>query len=221
MLIDSTYFVGKRFIPNLNEPDVNNRLGCDLELLINHVEESVLSSIFGVAMWLDFKAKYQDKDNVPLSDEYKNIVEGCSYEFEGNAYYWDGLIQEDKKTSLLADLVYYEFKRENATLTTEIGESTINLKAGESASNLPKMVYAYNSFIDKCFGNFAGNADGYTLEGNPFWFFNNGSVDFYGMNRINEKVSLVQFLYDNKSDYLILKFNFDKMNIESKNIFGI
>lgn len=221
MLIDSTYFIGKRFIPNLNEPDVNNRLGNDLDLVINQVEEYVLSSMFGMEMWEDFKSKYQNKDNVPLSQEHLNILNGTSYEYDGKKYFWKGLIEPGTKNSLLVDLIYYEYKSQNVSLTTEIGESELNLKSGKRISDIPKLVEAYNSFLEKCFGNFSGQADGYTLEGNPYWFFNNGSVDFYGMNRESEVVSFYQFLYDNKSDYPLLKFNLNNMNVEQKNIFGI
>lgn len=221
MLVDSTYFVGKRFIPNLNEPDVNNRSNSDLQTIIDDVEEQVLSSIFGREMWIDFKSKYQNKDTVPLEQNYENMVKGCVYEFDGKKYYWRGILEIDKNQSFLADLIYYEHKSQFSSLTTESGETKLNLKAGENVSNIPKMVEAFNSFAEKCFGSFRGLPDGLTLEGNPFWLLRNGGVDFYGINRDNENVSFIQFLHDNQSDYPLIKFNFGNIDFEYKNSFGI
>lgn len=221
MLVDSTFFIGKLFLPNISEPDVNNRLGEDLQTVIDTVEEKLLSAIFGREMWLDFKAKFDNKESVPLSEEYQRILDGYTYEIEGKKYFWKGLVNNDLKQSLIADLVYYEYKANTSSITTELGEASINLKAGEHVSNSYKMVQAFNSFIEKCFGCFRGKADGYTIEGNPYWYFGQKGIDFYGVNRENEIVSFVQFLYDNKEDYHLLKFNLNGFDMEPKNTFGI
>ena len=79
MLVDSTFFTGKLYLPNMTEPDVNNRLGDDLQTVIDTVEEKLLSAIFGREMWLDFKAKFDNKESVPLSTEYQRILDGHTY----------------------------------------------------------------------------------------------------------------------------------------------
>ena len=221
MLVDSTFFTGKLYLPNMTEPDVNNRLGDDLQTVIDTVEEKLLSAIFGREMWLDFKAKYENKETVPLSAEYQRILDGHTYEINGKKYFWLGLINDETKQSLIADLVYYEYKANTSSITTELGEASINLKAGDNASNTYKMVEAFNSFADKCFGGFRGIADGYTINGDPFWYIGGRGIDFYGINRNNETASLVQFLYDNVSDYPLLKFNFMDIDMQPKNTFGI
>ena len=221
MIVDSTFFIGKLYLPNISEPDVNNRLGDDLQIAIDAVEEKLLSAIFGMEMYLDFKSKFENKETEPLSNEYQRILDGYIYEIEGKKYFWQGIVNYNTKQSLIADLVYYEYKANTSSITTELGEATINLKAGEHVSNTYKMVQAFNSFAEKCFGGFRGVADGYTIDGNPFWFFGSKGIDFYGINRSNEVVSLVQFLYDNKEDYPLLKSNLNGFDIEPKNTFGI
>ena len=221
MLVDSTFFTGKLYLPNMTEPDINNRLGDDLQTVIDSVEEKLLSAIFGREMWLAFKAKYENREIEPLSAEYQRILDGHTYEINGKKYFWLGLINDETKQSLIADLVYYEYKANTSSITTELGEVSINLKAGEHTSNTYKMVEAFNSFADKCFGGFRGIADGYTIEGNPFWRYGSRGVDFYGINRGNEITSLVQFLYDNSADYPLLKFNFMGLDMQPKNTFGI
>lgn len=224
MLVDNTYFQGKRFIPNINEPEVNNRTGDDLQSFIDSVEKNVLSYCFGLEMWKDFKEKYNDQSTFP--DNYKNLVEGTSYEFEEKTYYWSGILEVELKRSFLADLVYYNFKIHQNSQASEFGEVSADTKVGNKASITPKVIEAYNSFITKCFGGFRGFADGLTLEGNPFWVVSNRlgngyGLDYYGINRKNKDVSMMQFLFDNKADYPLLDLDYRRYGGERKNQFGI
>ena len=224
MLVDNTYFQGKRFIPNINEPEVNNRTGDDLQSFIDSVEKNVLSYCFGLEMWKDFKEKYNDQSTFP--DNYKNLVEGTSYEFEEKTYYWSGILEVELKRSFLADLVYYNFKIHQNSQASEFGEVSAENKVGNKASITPKVIEAYNSFIIKCFGGFRGFADGLTLEGNPVWVVSNRlgngiGLDYYGINRQSKDVSMMQFLFDNKADYPLLDLDYRRYGGERKNQFGI
>lgn len=224
MLVDNTYFQGKRFIPNINEPEVNNRTGDDLQSFIDSVEKNVLSYCFGLEMWKDFKEKYNDQSTFP--DNYKNLVEGTSYEFEEKTYYWSGILEVELKRSFLADLVYYNFKIHQNSQASEFGEVSADTKVGNKASITPKVIEAYNSFITKCFGGFRGFADGLTLEGNPVWVVSNRlgngiGLDYYGINRQSKDVSMMQFLFDNKADYPLLDLDYRRYGGERKNQFGI
>ena len=224
MLVDNTYFQGKRFIPNINEPEVNNRTGDDLQSFIDSVEKNVLSYCFGLEMWEDFKEKYNDQSTFP--DNYKNIVEGTSYEFEEKTYYWSGILEVELKRSFLADLVYYNFKIHQNSQASEFGEVSADTKVGNKASITPKVTEAYNAFLTKCFGGFRGFADGLTLEGNPVWVVpnrlgNGYGLDYYGINRKNKDVSMMQFLFDNKADYPLLDLDYRRYGGERKNQFGI
>ena len=224
MLLDNTYFEGKRFIPNTNEPEINNRTGYTLADFIATTENDVLSYCFGRGMWEDFKDKYNDQSTFP--DNYKKIINGTSYEFEGKTYYWLGILEVEFKRSFLADLVYYNFKIHQNSQASEFGEVSAENKVGNKASITPKVVEAYNSFISKCFGGFRGFADGYTLEGNPFWVVSNRlgngyGLDYYGIDRKSKDVSMMQFLFDNKADYPLLDLDYRRYGGERKNEFGI
>lgn len=230
-MIDNTYFQGKRFIPNTTEPEVNNRTGEDLQGFIDSVEKDVLSYCFGLEMWEDFKEKWENKSTEePLPDNYQKLIYGTTYDFTENGetkkYRWDGILEESLLQSFLADLTYYEFKIYQNTQASEFGEVSTESKVGNKASITPKVVEAYNSFIAKCFGGFRGFASGYTLEGNPYWIvsnrLNNGvGLDYYGINRKNRNVSMMQFLYDNKADYPLLDLDYQRYGGEMKNQFGI
>ena len=222
MLLDNTYFEGKRFIPNTNEPEINNRTGFTLDDFIATTENDVLSYCFGREMWEDFKKKYKDQSTFP--DNYKKILYGTSY--EEKTYYWSGILEVELKRSFLADLVYYNFKIHQNSQASEFGEVSADTKVGNKASITPKVIEAYNSFITKCFGGFRGFADGLTLEGNPVWVVpnrlgNGYGLDYYGINRKNKDVSMMQFLYDNKADYPLLDLDYRRYGGERKNQFGI
>ena len=53
MLIDETFFNGLMNIPNIAEPEPNNRSSNILSELIDISEEEVLSLAFGRKMWDD------------------------------------------------------------------------------------------------------------------------------------------------------------------------
>ena len=70
MLIDETFFIGLMNIPNIAEPEPNNRSSNILSELIDISEEEVLSLAFGREMWEDFKQNWE-------TDEfYQKIVNG-------------------------------------------------------------------------------------------------------------------------------------------------
>ena len=230
MLVDNTYFQGKRFIPNINEPEVNNRTGYDLQSFIDSVEKNVLSYCFGLEMWEDLKDKWANKGSEPLHDNYQKLIYGTTYDFtengEAKKYRWDGILEEELKRSFLADLVYYNFKIHQNSQASEFGEVSADTKVGNKASITPKVIEAYNSFITKCFGGFRGFADGLTLEVNPVWVVSNRlgngiGLDYYGINRQSKDVSMMQFLFDNKADYTLLDLDYRRYGGERKNQFGI
>ena len=74
MLIDDTSFTGLILIPNVTEPDPNNRTTTDLAQLIDTCEYEVLSFAFGAVMFNDFKNNYE------TNPVYIKIVEGESYQ---------------------------------------------------------------------------------------------------------------------------------------------
>lgn len=224
-LIDNTYFEHWNLIPNTNEPDPNNRSSEDLDLIIESVEKEVLSYAFGFKMWNDFKQYILTDgfdENAPQN--YKDIVFGKEYTKIVNSTEkdcnWVGLLETEPKSSLLADIVYYTSKAHNATQTTQFGESAVDTKVGNKASITPKVTKAYNSFVRKFNGGIKSYPNGFTLEGNPYWFVN-GGVDYYGVYDNWGEVSLMRFLLDNKEYYPLLNTDVRRFGAPIKNEFGL
>jgi hypothetical protein len=224
MLIDKTYFKGDLLIPNLNEPNPDeNTTAVNLDELINQVEEDVLSFSFGVKMWLDFKAKYEE-DSTNLPQNYKDLLHGKTYTSEVNGreetLVWKGLIQETKKESLLAYIVYVVYNLHNVTQTTAFGQTMIDTKVGTAVSISPKMARIYNDFIYQLYGEVRSDRSGLTLEGNPYWNLGRG-IDYRGFKPTSGYVSLVRYLLDNVEDYPLFDANYLKFGGEITNEFGL
>ena len=218
-LIDSTYFKDSNILANVNEPGQNIKINDELNLHIMKGERNVLSYAFGWEMWEDFKQYIINGMDVNTPQNYKDIIEGKTYEVEGKKCFWHGLIQPETKESLLADYVYCTYRNENNTQTTGTGEAAIESKVGNKASITPKITKAWNMFIEKLHGSFRSNPSGFTFEGRPYWIVN-GGVDYHGIYRKNGPVSLVQFLFDNKDEYPLLDQDYMRFG-EFKNEFGL
>ena len=224
MLIDETFFERSIIIPNVEEPTPNNRTANVLAETIEICENEVLSYAFGVPMWKDFKEAYKTNPDT-ISQVYKDILEGKTYQIDGKDYFWKGLIDYDLKKSLLADYTYYVYQTANVTQQTEFGQSSTNVKVGEKASSAPKIIKAWNDFLLKLQGESVQNVSGYTQEGNPFRVISNRLVNGYGISYYNEyagnnEVSLMKFLDDNRSSYPLLR-EAGVIQLERQNSFGI
>lgn len=224
MIIDSSYFEENNFIANIKEPDPNNRTSDNLNMLIELTERNLLSITFGRAMYEDLIRYYKD-DSLTPPTEYKNLVDGCSYQIDGKTRYWSGLRNEETKESLIADLVYYSYHTDNISQTTGVGEVSIDVKVGVKHSVLPKVTKAWNRFLSKYNGVVGVSMSGLTYEYNPYWVVsrrlgNGYGIDYYGHNDCGE-VSLIQFLEDNKEDYPLMVLDNCRYGGELKNEWGI
>lgn len=226
MLLDPSYFEHWNLIPNLSEPDPNNRMSEELNLTIKQVEKEVLSYAFGFKMWNHFKQFISTTGGLDNSapQYYKDVVYGKIYSKtiggETKDFYWRGILESEPKGSLLADFVYYTIKNNNATQTTEFGEAAMDGKVGVKASITPKVTKAYNSFVKKLNGDFRSFPSGYTMEGRPFWVIN-GGVDYFGVEGESSNVSLIRFLMDNKENYPLFDSERKRFGRPIKNEFGI
>ncbi|SHH95992.1 hypothetical protein SAMN05421866_0046 [Chryseobacterium oranimense] len=219
-LIDNTYFQDSNIVANINEPDPNAKTDNVLGLKIIKGERDVLSFAFGFEMWEDFKQYITNGIDGNTPGNYLEIINGKTYTIQGKKHYWEGLILPETKESLLADYVYCTYHDDNQTQTTGIGEVAVDNKVGNRVSMTSKMTKVWNRFIEKLHGGFRSHPSGFTIEGNPFWYLPGGGVDYYGINRKSGNVSLVQFLFDNKSDYPLLDTNYRRFG-EFKNELGL
>lgn len=220
MLIDKTFFFGSLVIANINEPEPNNRTNVDLEALIAQSEDEVLSMAFGIEMWNELKQQFVNNN---LSEVYRKLIYGETYQKDGKNLYWKGIINEPLKQSFLADYVYAKYHTNNITQQTEFGQVATDVKVGIRASSTPKIIEAWNRFLSAFNG--INTVAGYTLEGNPYWFrtnrLGNGSYISYYAGGNGRKVTLLQYLQDKATDFPLLNCDFWNWDFEFKNSFGI
>ena len=222
-LIDKTYFKGNRFIPNLNEAEPNNRLQEDLMMLMQQSDKDVLSLAFGFEMWEDFKQFINENGGIKeeTPQNYKDVVNGKTYQKDGKTLRWNGILETNPKASLLADIVCYQYHNNNVTQTTENGQVMIGGKLGDKASSVPKIIECWNSFVEKFNGGYRDSPSGFTKDGKPYWVLK-GGIDYYGIYpRQSGEVSLIQFLADNKADYPLLQEEIEFVGFQKKNSFGL
>lgn len=220
MHIDKTFFNGLLFIPNVTEPEPNNRSANFLDELIELYEYEVLSFAFGVEMFEDYKDKFE------TDVFYREIVDGKTYQKDGKTLIWKGLVQTTPiKKSLLADYVYCKYQTYNITQQTEFGQISADVKTGQKASSTPKIVKAWNDFLMKLQGNC--KTSDLTADGNHFYLVSNRlgngcGVSYFVSNETQcGEVSLMQFLHDNKENYPLFDDTKRMLPLEFKNSFGI
>ena len=220
MIIDETSFNGLMLIPNINEPDPNNRTEYILTELIDICEKEVLSFAFGEVMFADFKENYK------TFQPYIDIIDGKTYEIDGKTFIWDGL-KDDGQGSLLVDYIWMKYQQHNVTQQTEFGQTSADTKIGKKVSSTPKIVKAWNKFLTKFqAGEFYNGATGLTEEGNPYWIIprrlgNGYGVSYSGGLNKGGEVSLIQYLNDHRSELPLLDNGTTQFGIQYKNSFGI
>ena len=210
MIIDEAAFTGINSIVNINEPDPNSGTANLLASLIEICENEVLSIAFGRVMYNDFKANLSQQN-------YIDLLEGKEYQLNGNTFYFDGLNERTERSSLLTDYTYYRYNTINITQNSEFGQVAADTKVGNRVSSTPKLVSAWNRFVEKFQG--INQSTGITDEGNPFWILNRG-VTYFSESIDGGNVSLMRFLQDNKESYPLLD-SANLFNLEFKNSFGI
>lgn len=131
MIVDSSFFIGERNIPNTSYPDVQSLL----YEIAKVRERELLVSVLGYELF-----SLIDSDNTDVRIEtLRNGMNTGQHTFAG-------LTGEN---SPLVDYVYYHFLKATNTTTTGIGETK---SAGENttvASPARKMVSAWNDMVCK------------------------------------------------------------------------
>lgn len=139
-LIDISYFIGERNIPNATVS--GSAVGEQLTLFINKYEEELLTKVLGYSLYKSFKTGIEagtpDTKWIALRD-------GKEYAYHGKTVKWKGLrITSPVKQSLIADYVYYWFMYNNATQTAAMGEVKTAAENAASVSPGLKMEIAWN-----------------------------------------------------------------------------
>jgi len=141
ILIDSSFFVGDIVIPNTERPAISERI----DWFISKYEKECLVKLLGVKLFNAFinDSKY---NILPLDSDtptrMQNLTFGSDFTTpDGSLFNWSGILQ-NTNTSLVANYVYCEWERANASQSTGIATATMNTNAGNSISPAEKIVNA-------------------------------------------------------------------------------
>ena len=145
-IIDDTYFQSPKYvIPNLEESD--SKAFAELQILIDNTCRLFMQSILTNDEFVDFDS-YLVNGMFPIvttgmPQKWIDLVNGKED--------WKGIIQTNgtSKTSLLVDLVYYEWLVENNTYITSFGDTKANPKGADNVNSTQRIVNVWNDFVSK------------------------------------------------------------------------
>ncbi len=138
--IDSSYFVGKILIPNIDAPyDVDINQGID------QYEEEVLTKLLGYTL---YKAMIDDLDGSgdPQTARFVNLIDGSEFQHSyGNitqTLKWNGF-RNTEKLSLSAYYTFYKYVERNVTKMSGVGNTDLKAENADKVSPIRKMTDAW------------------------------------------------------------------------------
>lgn len=212
MITQTSDFQGDIFLPQTGA-DVS-RVANDNNLLKNAIsqyEVEILVRGLGRKMT---NTLYSQLNNGRVASTtatiYKELVEGKEYTYEGEDYFWRGLVDTTGayRKCMMAYYIYYHFVRNSDVLMTTMGAKKGNSQNTDRVSSFPKLVTAWRTLHEWYMGECETHVNAYYHRGHY--------VEDY-FNDQNEDVSLYQFLLHNKEFYPEWRFR----SIENKNVFDI
>ena len=209
MFIDSTYFVGEAFIPNLDKNTTN------INQAIVQYEKEILIDLLGYKL---YSLLIADLDNAgaPVTQIYINLVNGAefthSFRGEDILLKWEGL-RNTAKQSLIAYYTFYQYVTRDVTHLSGVGVIKTPTGSSERASSVNKLCNAWER-MRELYGvipaEYKRYLGGYKTEMMPI---PSASLPY----TFNCDPSAYNFLFANKADYPDWRFT-PKWNI---NAFGI
>lgn len=141
-LINETYFIGELDIPNTNRTDVVERL----QFFIDKYEEKFLTDLLGYELYKNFKAGVTA---YPILSKWSSLRDGGEYTYNGRLTKWNGLIQSNIPSSMIANYVYYHWMRNEVTQSTGLGEVSTKSENAVRVSPSGKMTRAWNEMVEQ------------------------------------------------------------------------
>ena len=141
-IIDYTYFQrGIAAIPDIDTVEVK----AEVIHLINEHEPQLLQGIMGYPLWKVFD---NDISSTTPTSRFADILNGTEYVgADGQTYYWNGL-KGRNNISLIADYVYFMYRRLKTTVYTSTGEVLLSSDVGKRTPSSQKMNEAWNRMAD-------------------------------------------------------------------------
>lgn len=124
-LIDESYFWGNLHLPQILEK--------------SEEDDTKVPSLLDAAA--ENEANELDKYIAKYQDEYLKAM------FAGSDKFNDLIVDEDKKTSPIANMIYYHYLRDRETITTSAGVIRIHVQNSVDMSSASKRVNAWNEMV--------------------------------------------------------------------------
>ncbi len=138
--IDSSYFVGEAFIPNISANTTN------INQAITQYEKEILIHLLGYKLYSRLIADLTGAGGVPVTQIYKDLVNGAEFThtFRGQSFLlkWEGL-QNTAKQSLIAYYVYYQYVQRDVTHLSGVGNIKTPSGTEQRASSVNKLCNAW------------------------------------------------------------------------------
>jgi len=174
-------------------------------------EEVILRKLLGHTLYTLYYADL-DKTGVidtPVSDRFKDLVDGKAFAFEVNEYTvnakFQGLRNSVLKQSLVGYYAYYMYRNEVESFNSGVGQKTSKTENSNNISVRPKLISTWNKMID-WYGRTPNQL--ICIE----YFLNNGNYSHF-----NYLPSAYNFLLANIETYPEWVFE----PLEDQNIWGI
>ncbi|PHJ53862.1 hypothetical protein VF04_35035 [Nostoc linckia z7] len=185
-LITPDYFVRDILIENADKGSII----ASLTDSINVYEPEYLDGVMGVSFAQLFLANISDS-------RFQDLLNGKVYEYNGESYRWQGLVNGTTKTSPIADYVFYQYVKNNAQTISGVGAVTSNAENSTRVSPVDKMVLAWRKMVkvnQDMYYFLERNKDTYPEFDTNIWYYSYATYYRY-FNTWNDRIN--PFYYHN------------------------
>ena len=212
-ITDDTYYLrGKKFIPTAGKGELVSEgvepTESELTTAIVKYERLFLFNFLNADLYNQLVLALSDLDNAEA--KWVNLVNGTTYEKDGETYIFDGLRGFDKD-SMVGFFVFCKYMENNESYYSTIGTVKGNQGSTSNFAQTRKYIDAWSNFLAKYQNTDSNDSIAYIVDD----YNTIVGVDYYinKENKSNSLVTLETFLSDNESDYEGYSFNrFEDIN---------
>lgn len=223
MIIDNTYFVGKRYIPHAKPSITDNvtAIAADIKDFIHDYEVECLTKCLGYSLARDFISKLDSTKPNGLIDgadeKWDSLLNGKEYTTpNGDLVKWEGIRQKSPPTnptynrSFLTDYVYFWYEKKDHQIRSGSGTQVNRSKNAETILPTDAVTKAMRDFINTVQGRDISPAVIETRFGIGVDWFQGG-----------QPITLYKFINDSNTLTVDTYPNFNPKKWNMPNVFGI
>jgi hypothetical protein len=167
-LINRDFFIGEINVPNSGQESI----GEVLDMFIEKYEHDYLTNVLGLDLFKDFIAGLDVVSPATPDAKWLNLLYGAEYTDGNRTYRYRGLIEKPaykapkftdgdlemlaisdqdpvNYRSPIAYYIYYMFAKNNASMSTTMGEAVPTVENARITSPAVKMSYAWNEMSER------------------------------------------------------------------------